>query len=238
MTQKETTIDDLMHDGYRKGKANLVTSSLDWMARSMLDKAKITKHIDRAKVLHILVEQSFAKSGKSDADQEVNRQLFLLRSECFDVLIDDLIIASAFELYAKRTLLSRGYCVHNISTPESLTNAQQGKKGRAASPIHVKTIRASEAKGEKVSFQKNTLTMSILMKKAYVDRLKVPEDAMRGLTEVQKRRNLIHFHTGYTWTVTSDLLALVDYLDKAIPTHDVPRKRTRRALKVKSGPMR
>ena len=234
MTQKSTTIVDLIHEGYRKGKSNLATSSLDWMARSMLEKAKIAKHIDRAKVLRTLVDQSFAKSGKGEFDRKAGHELFSLLSECFDVLIDDLIIGSAFELYAKRMLLSQGYCVHDISLPENLRLAQRGKKGQGGAPVHVNTIKATETKGAAVGFGETTLSLSILMSKPYANRLNLPADAMRGLAEVRERRNLVHFHTHLTWNVTSDLLALVEYLDKAIPTCDVLRKRGRRNLKAKT----
>ncbi len=207
---------------YRQGKYKNATWGLDYMARSMLKKAKIAQNIDRAKVLRTLVDQSSTKGSKNRSGPDEWSQLFRLLSDCFEVLIDDLIVASAFELYAKRTLLSRGYCVHNISAPEALVKAQQ--RGAAARPIHVRTIRAVEAKGEKVSFQKSTLKLSVLMKKAYADRLHVPANAMKGLAEVQERRNLIHFHTHYTWNVTHDLLALVEYLDEVIPIHKSPRK--------------
>ena len=229
MISKEHSMVDEIHEGYRKGKSNLVTKSLDWMAREMLDKAKITKNVDHAKKLRALVDQSFAKEGKSEFDREVTSELFSLLASCFDVIIDDVIIASAFELHAKRLLLSQGYCVHDISAPSSLQDAQRGKKGRNGAPVHVKTIKASEARGVRVKFKPTTLGLSTLMSKSYAEKLKISQEAMRGLAEVRDRRNLVHFHTHFSWNVTDALLALVGHLNKAIPDHDV-RKKKRSAI--------
>ena len=112
-----------MHEQYLEGRNSKMYKSLDYFARSMLDKATIVKNINSAKVLRKVCDE------KIKADEHMNnedfRHLHMLLINCFEVIVDDVILMSAFEMLMKRKLLAKSYVIHEISKPDSLKKRQK-----------------------------------------------------------------------------------------------------------------
>ncbi len=216
MSNSYANIHLLLHDIYLNSVSKLApyAKHLDWSARSMLDKAKITSNVKRAKILRSLVDKHIANNLENDDDRE---ELFLIHqvlSECFEVVVDDLMLLSAFEMYAKGQLLRKGYLVHEISKPSLLNKKQR------TSPVHVRTIRAHAKRGEKIKFSEKTIGIGQLVEQGYIGKYPLTEDELVGLSEVRKRRNLVHFQMGMSWRISKELLAFTEYLDSKIPLHE------------------
>jgi hypothetical protein len=204
---------EYMHDLYKSGKAFGRTAKLlRYSARQMFDKADIANNLNKAKKLRALYDYLRTQKGGAPLEQMERWSIpFEALNDCFSVILDDLMLLSAYEMYAKAFLISKGYVVHEIEIPQSLKRLQ--KKG----PIHVRTIRAKMASGEVVKFQETTIGIGHLLSSGYKAKVKTPKLVEDGLIEARNRRNRIHFALSYTWSVTPQLLALVEYLDKEIP---------------------
>src|SRR5690606_6114595 len=105
----------------------------------------------------------------------------------------------------------KGYIIHEIVSPEALAEAQK------KAPVHYRTIKAMAKKGEVVEFAEKTLSLGVLLKAKYKQHFPLDSECMRGLKSVRRRRNLIHFHMGYSWIVNESLLAFASHLERVIP---------------------
>ncbi len=208
------TAHELLHDRYISGPAQLAPFAriLDWSALSMLNRTTIAANIDRARLLRRLIDESLATGVTDEATFHMRVELHNMLTDLFEVITDDLLLLSAFELHAKAELLRRGYIVHELEAGD--LSDQQKKR-----PLHVRTVRAALNRGEQVRFRDHTIGVSVLLRGSYRAKYPFSPSVLRGLREVQNRRNLIHFHVGLAWTVSEDLLAAAQFLDKAIPQH-------------------
>lgn len=207
------TIHDYMHTQYLSGAQFKEYKNLDWAARSMLDKTTIVKNIERAKSLRKLCnkEMKNVRENKHSTDDYI--ELYKLLLECYETIVDDVMILSAFEILMKRRLLAKGYVIHNIIKPNELKNIQKKR------PVHRRTICSQDKKNIKIEFSDNTLGIGLLLNKGYIERIKVPESFLECIDRVRKRRNLVHFHNGYAFDLDDNLINFVEYLNKAIPAY-------------------
>lgn len=77
-------------------------------------------------------------------------------------------------------------------------------------------------KGANATFSEKTVGLQDLLKPGYLKRFPISKQVAAGLEEIRGRRNQIHFNTGYAWTVTTEVIATVAYLDSAIPKRRTP----------------
>jgi hypothetical protein len=209
MNKSYSSIHELMHEQYLEGRNSKMYKSLDYFARSMLDKATIVKNINSAKVLRKVCDE------KIKADEHMNnedfRHLHMLLINCFEVIVDDVILMSAFEMLMKRKLLAKSYVIHEISKPDSL------KKRQKKAPVHIRTIQSLAKKGEEIKFGENTIGVGCLVKEEYLNKTKAPNNILKGLEKVRGRRNFVHFQSAFGWSVDKELLDFVEYLHNEIP---------------------
>ena len=186
---------------------------LDWTARSIYEKAKVAQNLTRAKLLRKIVDEKF-KGSKKKTEQEILeiRDLHLLLVECYEVITDDLLLISSLELIAKRKLVAKCYVIHQVKAPKSLCNEQKRK------PIHARTIQAMERAGKPVSFRESTIGISVLLGKRYRQATAIPDHILSGVQIARRRRNLIHFHVANFYTVETELLNFIGYLNEVIPS--------------------
>ncbi|PHS20146.1 MAG: hypothetical protein COA86_02325 [Kangiella sp.] len=210
MSKSYSSVHEHMHEQYIEGKTSKMYKSLDYFSRSMLNKATIVKNIKKAKILYKVVNEKIKSSGTMENDDI--HQLYMLLTDCFEVIVDDVILLSAFEMLMKRKLLAKSYIIHEITEPLFL------KKKQKKVPIHVRTIQSNAKNKESIKFSDNTIGIGFLMKNDYLSKTKVPDSILKGLAKVRNRRNLVHFQSPFAWSVDNELLELVQYLDKEIPS--------------------
>jgi hypothetical protein len=198
-----------MHEQYLEGKNSKMYKSLDYFSRSMLNKATIVKNLKSAKALRKGCDEKM-KAGESFENDDFH-QLFKLLTDCFEVIVDDVILLSAFEMLIKRKLLAKSYVIHEITKPLFL------KKKQKKVPIHNRTIQSLTKKGEEIKFSDNTIGIGFLTKEEYLTKTKVPDSILKGLAKVRNRRNLVHFQSPFAWSVDNELLDFVEYLNNEIP---------------------
>jgi hypothetical protein len=174
----------------------------------MLDRTTILSNLWRAKVLLGVADSLRPKPGGRDYSME----LFVLLSDCYEPILDDLLLLSVVEIHAKAQLLRGGYAIHEISAPSTL------RKRQKISPVHVRTLRAASRRGEDVTFREHTLGISVLLEKQYRDRYGLPDKVTGAVTGVRRRRNLVHFAEGYGWSLNHELLEFVEHLHAVVPT--------------------
>lgn len=202
---------DYLHYLYKTGKGiSRESETLSGAARMMLQKAEIVRNLEKAKGLYLLYEELRSSGLKTSDGVSLMGVAHRALSECYSVILDDLMILSAFEIYAKSELIKKSYVIHEIRSPASLSRRQKSE------PIHIKSIKAHVSKGKFVDFKDTTIGISTLLEDSYRKFLNITSSVEGGIKEVRNRRNHIHFHMGYSWTVSQDVLNLVDYLDKNV----------------------
>src|ERR1700686_4928748 len=94
------SVHDLYHDRYVSGGRRLHDArQLDVSARLMLERSKILPNLSRAKLLLDLLGFCW-KGGQVLDDSEHQRvfDVFGLLMECYEHIVDDLLVISAFEM--------------------------------------------------------------------------------------------------------------------------------------------
>lgn len=218
------SIHGLLHDFYiTSGRTfSPYARAINWSARNLLKRTRILDNLSRARTLRKLLDRAFA-SGQNDDEAVMDRfELHDMLIDCYDVMVDDLLLLSAFENHAKAALLGSGYVVHEIAKPSVL------RKRQREHPVHVRAVRAALTKGTDVTFSEKTIGLQDLLKPAYLKRFPMPKQVATGIDEIRGRRNQIHFNTGYAWTVTTEVLATVAHLDSTIPKRKTPWSRIRK----------
>lgn len=117
------SIHALLHDFYvTSGRSfSPYARVIDWSARKLLTRTRISGNLSRAKTLRKLIDRSLTAAAHDDDEAVMDRfELHYMLTDCYDVMVDDLLLLSAFESHAKATLLGSGYVVHEISTPAAL----------------------------------------------------------------------------------------------------------------------
>ncbi len=208
----------LLHDFYVTGGHSFSPYArvIDCSARRLLQRARIFDNLSRARTLRKLLDRALA-SGQHDDETVMDRfELHHILIDCYDVMVDDLLLLSAFENHAKAVLLGSGYVVHEITKPAALRGKHREQ------PVHVRAVRSILRKGTDVTFSEKTVGLETLLKPAYSKKYPISKQVAAGLGEIRGRRNQIHFNTGYAWSVTSEVLATVAHLDSAIPRRKTP----------------
>ena len=111
------------------GPLRIPRHMLFYSAAYFLSKAKIFQNLDSTITITKVLE-------KAQITAEEQRDLFYISSNYYDFIIDDMLIASAFEHYAKSMLLVRRYIPHVIVGSGKL------KKRQGNEPIHFRTYRS------------------------------------------------------------------------------------------------
>ena len=218
-----SSIHALLHDFYISAGRSFTpyARAIEWSARRLLQRTRILENLSRAKTLRKLLDRSFV-SGQNDDEAVMDRfELHDMLIDCYDVMVDDLLLLSAFENHAKAVLLARGYVVHQINKPAYLKSKQR------AAPVHVRAVRSAIRKGEAVSFSEKTVGLQELFEGAYLRRFPIPADVNKGLQEIRARRNQIHFNSGFAWTLSIEVLAAASHLGSTIPKRKTPWTRKR-----------
>lgn len=118
----------------------------------MLDRANIARNPEKASALQLLYNELRLAIDNPLAKWKPRFLAFRALSECFTVILNDLMLMSSFEIYAKGVPASKGYVVHEISSPKKIENAQKKL------PVRVRTIQAAIAKGDGVTFKESTMS--------------------------------------------------------------------------------
>jgi hypothetical protein len=210
-TNKPLTEAQQVHLLYAKGAPlrNYAEASAR-SARHILQKSKIAQSLASAITLQYVHERMPITNSIEDAYHRLG-MLRILTTDYFSMLADDVLLLSAYEIYAKSQLLKKRYVIHDILKPDGLRKKQRRE------PIHIRTIQAHFKRGETVEFGETTLAVSTLQKRAYKKITTTPSAASKGLEEVWRRRNLIHFVTIYWGSVTKALIDFVRFLDQVLP---------------------
>lgn len=191
-------------DKFRQG----VYKTLFRNASKMLKNAKIVQNIDDAiylrkaldKILNHIdhpIEDSFGLAN-------------ILHHKFYQHIVDDIIICSAFEMYAKATLLKKQYVIQAIDYPNNRKKEQNEK------PIHIKTLLSDKSKNAIWRLSRNTLPISILLKHNYFSKITKHEELLPVLLEINKRRNLLHYNVASAYNLEMPMLTEIEFLINTI----------------------
>ena len=193
---------------YIKGFRKPMYKGLYINSEKMIRNAKIVQNIYYA----ICLSKSLDKLLK-DTNIPILDTLGLhdiLHHKFYQHIIDDIILMSAFEMYAKATLLKKQYIVQIINVPSQYKKEQRNK------PIHVKKLLSEKSKGIIWKLSDNTLSVSILLKDAYFEKITKRKSLQKTLMEINKRRNLLHFNIASSYSLKTTMLQDLEYLIKLI----------------------
>jgi hypothetical protein len=182
----------------------------------MLERTTILPNLWRAKVLLDVLDAQRSSANSID--------LFVLLTDCYDAIVDDLLILAVVEIHAKAQLLRGGYAIHEISAPAAL------RKQQKTSPVHVRALRAASRRGQNVTFRANTVGISVLFEKEYRRRYGLPDALLGAVAGVRQRRNFVHLTEPFGWSLDRELLDLVEHLNAV-----VPRQKLRARRQVRGG---
>jgi hypothetical protein len=208
------TLEDHLRDAYTSTNKDAVRTTalyLDAYSRKTLSRVTLVGCLERAEALLDVAEDHFVASFTNERSRRIHEHVFRALSDCYEPIVDDVLLISAFEMYAKASLLRRGFAVHEISAPKDLRDTQRSK------PIHRNTLRARKRTGANVAFKEGTIGLSTLLSKEYEAKYPMPTDVKKGLGEARRRRNLVHFQTALMWAVTRDLVAFATHLNSKVP---------------------
>lgn len=200
---------DWLESIYRNGGSTRGSSRILFLnAQRLLKKSNLARNLSRARDLG-KVRKLLYELGPDHAGFEHALTVFKEQSAYYDVIVDDVIIVGAFELYAKAMLLKKQRLPHVITKPGPLARGQKNR------PIHFRTYRSELKKGD-VSLSTKTLAASTLIGPGYRSALDLPASVFPELRKIIERRNRIHFHGAMGWTIESSMIDAVQSLSDAI----------------------
>lgn len=177
----------------------------------MLEKADIVRNLRQARELRLLRDRMVTQiSGMSKEERHEFMMLYQVQMGYYDVIVDDLIVMGAFEMYAKAMLLARQRIPHLVTKPNQLSKLQKKH------PLHMRTYRSQLRKGKLVSLSPNTLTASTLLHPNYQAVIGLPRSTFAELSKINKRRNLVHFHLALSWDLPIEAIEAIETLRDAI----------------------
>jgi hypothetical protein len=174
-------------------------------AKKMLGKAKIVQNLESA----ITISQAMNLT-RGQPDIDLHMGLFRSLSQFHEYIIDEVAIVSAFELYAKATLLKKQYLIHEITRPAHLRTKQK------KTPIHRATFRASYRKGENPQVDFKTLGTGKLLSAKYKKCIGLPSYVFTEIASFNKDRNLVHLHAIQIYGMSEKKLRGIKALKKNI----------------------
>jgi hypothetical protein len=191
--QQETKIENLCYFAERNMKAfaaNMIIFGCETFARA--------KHIKEIEELssQIDIQDSFAREGKGP-----NQETIAIMGEfVLDTIPDWIRITICFENYMKAILLMNGFLIHkidkNVTSLKTLANNQNKK------PISLS--RFQELRNFSMNIETRqwmleglkpqTIDFSVLLWKKYQDEIKLPEKILELISEINTKRNNLHFY--------------------------------------------
>lgn len=156
-------------------------AALAWNAAKLLLSSRLIT--DLSEVLRSQTEHLMNPTPDTDVFWE--RTVPFLR--CYDWPVEDLIIAGAFERYAKAELLRQGYLVHAVERSARLRNVQRQQ------PVAMSEFQEERLLNQLCSIKEQTLAMSTLFKPAYSRLLGISDETLTELKGLAIKRNEIHF---------------------------------------------
>jgi hypothetical protein len=184
-------------------------TQLLWGARAMLNKTQIVPNIKHTRILRKALDNLNATTSTEDRTKEWF-DIFEVLCTFFDPILDDVLLISAFETYAKACLLKQGYFVHNIKRPKNLTLVQKREPVSLEEVTHYKNV----------EFFEKTLGIELLTQDNYIKLYPFTEDTTKGLNTVRQRRNTVHFYVGVAWAIDNELISFVEELNEKIPSEE------------------
>ena len=129
-----------------------------------------------------------------------------------DQLVDDFRIVTYFENVMKAKLLLDGVCIHRFQgKDEALTKTRNKALKQPWSGSNI--IPAGIAEGE---ISRETIGMKVLLSPPYQKVIGLPEDVLRIVKDINKRRNKLHFNSfaeiGMGPSVLKDYRLLLDHV--------------------------
>lgn len=185
MTLLKSEFEYLEHIYSKGGSLKKITPMIFFRAKQMLGNAHIANNLHNALILAKIKE---SKYGNSEMEMDDYLSLFEVLMSFYRDLIDDVVIISSFEIYAKAILLNKQFIVHEIQSPAKLAKEQKNK------PLHFRSYRALLKKGEVIKIKERTLTASLLLSSQYSTKLELSRSTITEMKKFNKSRNKIHFH--------------------------------------------
>jgi hypothetical protein len=173
-----------------------------------------SKMLNNAKIANNIADAICLRKGLDKIINEPTPELFgmanILHHKFYQHIVDDIILMSSFEMYAKACLLKKQYIVHVIEKPNKF------KKEQKNFPVHLKTLLAQKAKGEVWKLSNNTIPVSLLLKDKYFEKITKRSELKGVLEELNRRRNLLHYNVASSFSLEMKMLLEIEYLKKLI----------------------
>jgi len=202
------TYHDHIVDRYLKGGAfHVETLTLFTSAHSMIQKARVVQNIDDILQLRELFDRLFKEKGIEPTEIDVLHKLI---SNNYEYVTDDVLMISAFELYAKGKLLAENFVPHVIDKPNCLSKKQKKR------PVHVSDLKAAQRRGDDVCMLYKTLMCRTLLKPKYIAIIAIQGEHVEEIKKMNKRRNFIHFREPSAYDIKIPYLRACEYLSSTI----------------------
>lgn len=185
-----------------------VYKSLYMNSARMIKNAKIVQNISDAIYLRKALDKILNHTDHPIEDSFGLANI--LHSKFYQHIVDDIVICSAFEMYAKATLLKKQYVVQNIDYPNNR------KKEQKIKPIHLRTLMSDKSKGIIWRLSKNTLPVSLLLKNCYFSKITKHDKLRSVLVELNNRRNLLHYNVASAYAIEMPMLTEINFLINTI----------------------
>ncbi|RYY74988.1 MAG: hypothetical protein EOO52_11805 [Gammaproteobacteria bacterium] len=202
---------------HNSSKRQLVHKLLMNNALQMLNKAKIVANIETALIL-AKVSQKFLQST-NPSENEDGLQLFIALMNCYEHIIDETVIVSAFENFAKSKLLKKMYIVHEFDSSQDDDVQKKIKSRQKKFPIHIKTYLAAHDRQLTYIFRDTTLLVSILLSQKYVKLYGLSTPCIEQLKLLNRTRNVLHMNTSITSSINLQKIEAIYELKNAIEKH-------------------
>ena len=170
----------LIYANQEHDNMDIATSSLFRNAKVMIEKAKITNYIDEAKALYSVLESLGYYEGKENEEDWVTLEHILARFH--NLLVDEVFIISALEMYCSATLIEKGIIAHAIGQ----NHLKKEQKKRPIYSYELDVIDSSTVKDI-------TLNLRMLLENEEYFKLLGLNDSCTYLSMLEKR-NELHFH--------------------------------------------
>lgn len=206
---------------YRNGGTlpKMYINNIFYAAGYFLSNAKIYKNLDNAQLAIEQIDQ--LSKMRNEKVVEARMAFHMILSNYYQHTVDDVLIVSAFENYAKGMLLKRRYIPHVVNSPIDWKREQKKQ------PLHILKFRAGLARGIDIQLSDMTLSPSILTKNSYLDKIEYSKQRKAELLKTISNRNKLHFRGMDSYSFKSEYFDQIAYLTKLIkkqmpkkyPTH-------------------
>lgn len=200
-----------IRDRYIDGDVSNLAKGVAVMGWVHLTKSHIWRNRDRLTAL-VAGMASVRKHSNELNKNEITTELLMASFQCWDYIVDEVLILAAFEFYAKASLLKNNYLIHTIDITCSLKSKQKKSLVSASEVAAEFSTNPSEFKISKNTFGANRL----LKEEEYVVLYNLSKSTIDHMIEIKDRRNQIHFNLGTVRGVDSKISETVSELHKAI----------------------